>query len=197
MKYFELVKFGIRDLGMSIALKAYVEVDYNAFIINKELFVKNTPFVITESMGEAEINAKLKEFIWAKFRKYISAALDKYGAESSAELLNSEITGKLRDEAELFGVRLTEFNVTAVKMPETDPLYIKYRELKNYKKPSESEILRKRDESYSRLQTSVSNMMNNIDPTLSRLMKLKMMFDSGLITETDYENKKAEILRNM
>ena len=197
MKYFELVKFGIRDLGMSIALKAYVEVDYNAFIINKELFVKNTPFVITESMGEAEINAKLKEFIWAKFRKYISAALDKYGAESSAELLNSEITGKLRDEAELFGVRLTEFNVTAVKMPETDPLYIKYRELKNYKKPSESEILRKRDESYSRLQSSVSNMMNNIDPTLSRLMKLKMMFDSGLITETDYENKKAEILRNM
>ena len=197
MKYFELVKFGIRDLGMSIALKAYVEVDYNAFIINKELFVKNTPFVITESMGEAEINAKLKEFIWAKFRKYISAALDKYGAESSAELLNSEITGKLRDEAELFGVRLTEFNVTAVKMPETDPLYIKYQELKNYKKPSESEILRKRDESYSRLQTSVSNMMNNIDPTLSRLMKLKMMFDSGLITETDYENKKAEILRNM
>lgn len=197
MKYFELVKFGIRDLGMSIALKAYVEVDYNAFIINKELFVKNTPFVITESMGEAEINAKLKEFIWAKFRKYISAALDKYGAESSAALLNSEITDKLRDEAELFGVRLTEFNVTAVKMPETDPLYIKYRELKNYKKPSESEILRKRDESYSRLQTSVSNMMNNIGPTLSRLMKLKMMFDSGLITETDYENKKAEILRNM
>ena len=197
MKYFELVKFGIRDLGMSIALKAYVEVDYNAFIINKELFVKNTPFVITESMGEAEINCKLKEFIWAKFRKYISAALDKYGAESSAELLNSEITGKLRDETELFGVRLTEFNVTAVKMPVTDPLYIKYQELKNYKKPSESEILRKRDESYSRLQTSVSNMMNNIDPTLSRLMKLKMMFDSGLITETDYENKKAEILRNM
>ena len=197
MKYFELVKFGIRDLGMSIALKAYVEVDYNAFIINKELFVKNTPFVITESMGEAEINAKLKEFIWAKLRKYISAALDKYGAESSAALLNSEITGKLRDEAELFGVRLTEFNVTAVKRPETDPLYIKYQELKNYKKPSESEILRKRDESYSRLQTSVSNMMNNIDPTLSRLMKLKMMFDSGLITETDYENKKAEILRNM
>lgn len=197
MKYFELVKFGIRDLGMSIALKAYVEVDYNAFIINKELFVKNTPFVITESMGEAEINAKLKEFIWAELRKYISAALDKYGAESSAALLNSEITGKLRDEAELFGVRLTEFNVTAVKMPETDPLYIKYRELKNYKKPSESEILRKRDESYSRLQSSVSNMMNNIDPTLSRLMKLKMMFDSGLITETDYENKKAEILRNM
>ena len=197
MKYFELVKFGIRDLGMSIALKAYVEVDYNAFIINKELFVKNTPFVITESMGEAEINAKLKEFIWAKLRKYISAALDKYGAESSAALLNSEITGKLRDEAELFGVRLTEFNVTAVKMPETDPLYIKYQELKNYKKPSESEILRKRDESYSRLQTSVSNMINNIDPTLSRLMKLKMMFDSGLITETDYENKKAEILRNM
>ena len=197
MKYFELVKFGIRDLGMSIALKAYVEVDYNAFIINKELFVKNTPFVITESMGEAELNAKLKEFIWAKLRKYISAALDKYGAESSAALLNSEITGKLRDEAELFGVRLTEFNVTAVKMPETDPLYIKYRELKNYKKPSESEILRKRDESYSRLQSSVSNMMNNIDPTLSRLMKLKMMFDSGLITETDYENKKAEILRNM
>ena len=197
MKYFELVKFGIRDLGMSIALKAYVEVDYNAFIINKELFVKNTPFVITESMGEAEINAKLKEFIWAKLRKYISAALDKYGAESSAALLNSEITGKLRDEAELFGVRLTEFNVTAVKMPETDPLYIKYRELKNYKKPSESEILRKRDESYSRLQSSVSNMMNNIDPTLSRLMKLKMMFDSGLITKTDYENKKAEILRNM
>ncbi|MBP3323862.1 MAG: SHOCT domain-containing protein [Clostridia bacterium] len=197
MKYFELVKFGIRDLGMSIALKAYVEVDYNAFIINKELFVKNTPFVITESMGEAEINGKLKEFIWAKFRKYISAALDKYGAESSAELLNREITGKLRDEAELFGVRLTEFNVTAVKMPVTDPLYIKYQELKNYKKPSESEILRKRDESYSRLQTSVSNMMNNIDPTLSRLMKLKMMFDSGLITETDYENKKAEILRNM
>lgn len=197
MKYFELVKFGIRDLGMSIALKAYVEVDYNAFIINKELFVKNTPFVITESMGEAEINAKLKEFIWAKFRKYISAALDKYGAESSAELLNSEIAGKLRNEAEIFGVRLTEFNVTAVKMPETDPLYIKYRELKNYKKPSESEILRKRDESYSRLQSSVSNMMNNIDPTLSRLMKLKMMFDRGLITETDYENKKAEILRNM
>ena len=197
MKYFELVKFGIRDLGMSIALKAYVEVDYNAFIINKELFVKNTPFVITESMDEAEINAKLKEFIWAKFRKHISAALDKYGAESSAELLNREITGKLRDEAELFGVRLTEFNVTAVKMPLTDPLYIKYRELKNYKKPSESEILRKRDESFSRLQTSVSNMMNNIDPTLSRLMKLKMMFDSGLITETDYENKKAEILRNM
>ena len=135
MKYFELVKFGIRDLGMSIALKAYVEVDYNAFIINKELFVKNTPFVITESMGEAEMNAKLKEFIWAKFRKYISAALDKYGAESSAELLNREITGKLRDETELFGVRLTEFNVTAVKMPETDPLYIKYQELKNYKKP--------------------------------------------------------------
>ena len=196
MKYFELVKFGIRDLGMSIALKAYVEVDYNAFIINKELFVKNTPFVITESMGEAEMNAKLKEFIWAKFRKYISAALDKYGAESSAELLNREITGKLRDETELFGVRLTEFNVTAVKMPVTDPLYIKYQELKNYKKPSESEILRKRDESYSRLQSSVSNMMNNIDPTLSKLMKLKMMFDRGLITETDYENKKAEILKN-
>ena len=82
-------------------------------------------------------------------------------------------------------------------MPVTDPLYIKYQELKNYKKPSESEILRKKDESYSRLQSSVSNMMNNMDPTLSRLMKLKMMFDSGLITETDYENKKAEILRNM
>jgi membrane protease subunit (stomatin/prohibitin family) len=198
-----------------VRIRAYG--NYNIRIADVGLFFKEYAGTYP-SLGIAELELQLRDFIAPKFAEVLAGAnLAVMDVAGNISGLNEKIQPLIQSLFTGFGLEITHFNVTSVTLPE--------EVLQHYDKVTGMNMVTDMDKfSQFSIATAIGNenngmadvtrqglamgMMMNINPAVTsqqkagpaedipgRLRNLKELFNLQLITETEYTAKKEELLR--
>ena len=167
-----------------------------------------------------EFEKKLRDFIAPKFGEALAlshvATLD---ISQNLSALNASMRPLIQPYFDDFGVEMTQFTVTAVNLPEEVTSY--YDKVTGMNMVHNLETFQKFNTAIATSQensqinqgaqqgvamgilmsemnkTSASTTSTGEDTLAERLQKLKSLFDNGLIDESEYKAKKANILSEL
>ena len=158
----------------------------------KDVMIKNE----LKSFLIPAIERGIKDFI---SRKIHENSLDIFSIESILNEASNYTKNSLTKDFERFGIKLVDFYIQGIEVTGENPEYLKLKE--TLSETASLRIKAKAENLIKKEELEIENSFvkqTNYKPSLKeKLSELKELFDSGLISEKEYENKKEDFLKNI
>ncbi|MDR6967313.1 membrane protease subunit (stomatin/prohibitin family) [Flavobacterium arsenatis] len=159
-----------------------------------------------------ELQYELRDFIAPKFGEVLAnESIAVKDVAGNVTELGKKVEPFLKPYFSQFGIDLTTFTITSVTLP--DEVSAHYDKMTNmnmvtdmdkFTKFNTAEAIAQRGTAVNeglmmgmmmnQMQNQSNNQSNDVDDITSKLKKLKILFDEGLIDDAEYKTKKAELI---